>query len=274
VIRAHPTTHDAIILVVHTAFDKYKLHERHEIKPLQIQGQIDEILYEMKIETLPWKSTDDLLREFVRNPELINGFQTPEPVHVSIREHLKIDECHSVHFDESQVASTGEHRLWFKNDEFVPGSVMALKVSLLPRIKQVIEQVKKYLRQLQPHQVDSDSSSTETNFNSIVRHLSLVDLNRILYRCSPEEQSDGCGYDVYEIPAPPPGVQQHRQEAPKKYYGKRLVYSGLQGIMSELENIRQTQDYVKSALPVHLRNGDWLLDYISNRLMSQPSTQQ
>lgn len=78
--------------------------------------------------------------------------------------------------------------------------------------------------------------------------LSLVDLNFSLYRCDAEERDSSNAQDgVYSIPN----------------YGP-LVYAGLQGWWSVLENIIR---YNELAHPLcdHLRQGQWALDYIVGR---------
>ena len=77
----------------------------------------------------------------------------------------------------------------------------------------------------------------------------LVDLNFVLYKCEAEELDSSQGKDgVYEIPG----------------YGK-LVYAGLQGWWSLLQNIIKDND-LAHPLCQHLRNGQWSLDYIYERL--------
>ena len=76
-----------------------------------------------------------------------------------------------------------------------------------------------------------------------------IDLNFILYRCEAEELDSSAGKDgVYDIPG----------------HGK-LVYAGLQGWWSVLQNIIKNND-LAHPLSQHLRNGQWALDYISGRL--------
>lgn len=79
--------------------------------------------------------------------------------------------------------------------------------------------------------------------------LSLVDLNFALYRCEAEERDSSDGQDgVYNIPNHGP-----------------LVYAGLQGWWSVLENIIRNNE-LGHPLCDHLRQGQWALDYIVGRL--------
>ena len=79
--------------------------------------------------------------------------------------------------------------------------------------------------------------------------LSLVEMNFLLYRSDPEERDLSGGRDgVYSIPGHGP-----------------LVYAGLQGWWSVLKNIIHTND-LGHPLCNHLREGQWALDYIVERL--------
>ena len=79
--------------------------------------------------------------------------------------------------------------------------------------------------------------------------LSLVDLNFVLYRCEAEERDFSGGKDgVYSIPN----------------YGP-LVYAGLQGWWSILRNVIRNND-LGHPICNHLREGQWPLDYIVQRL--------
>lgn len=79
--------------------------------------------------------------------------------------------------------------------------------------------------------------------------IDLIDLNFILYRCEAEELDSTNGIDgTYNIPG----------------HGK-LVYAGLQGWWSLLEHIIR-ENNLAHPLCQHLRNGQWALDYIHNRL--------
>ncbi|PWY86908.1 glycogen debranching enzyme [Aspergillus heteromorphus CBS 117.55] len=79
--------------------------------------------------------------------------------------------------------------------------------------------------------------------------LSLIDLNFVLYRCEAEERDSSNGQDgVYNIPNHGP-----------------LVYAGLQGWWSVLENIIK-YNQLGHPLCEHLRNGQWALDFILGRL--------
>lgn len=79
--------------------------------------------------------------------------------------------------------------------------------------------------------------------------LDLYDLNAILYRCEPEERDMSGGAEgTYYIPN----------------YGN-LVYAGLEGWISVLKKVIWEND-LAHPLSDHLRDGEWALDYVVNRL--------
>ena len=80
-------------------------------------------------------------------------------------------------------------------------------------------------------------------------NLSHIDLNFILYRCDSEERDSSGGKDgVYDIPNHGP-----------------LVYAGLQGWWSVLENIVKFNE-LGHPLCNHLRDGQWALDFVVGRM--------
>ena len=132
-------------------------------------------------------------------------------------------------------------------DGFRPGSIIVLQISPLPQIRQSVINLRQMLDQF------ADRTS---QFNRIVKQLTLVDLERVLYRSSVEEQADGKGFDVYIVPG----------------YGK-LSYCGLQGQISLLDKIRPSNQ-LQHPLVRNLKQGDWLTNYIANRLRIHSNTEQ
>ena len=81
------------------------------------------------------------------------------------------------------------------------------------------------------------------------KHLSLVDLNFILYKSDAEERDYSDGQDgVYNVPNHGP-----------------LMYAGLQGWWSVLRNVVKTNN-LGHPICNHLRDGQWALDYTVGRL--------
>ena len=116
------------------------------------------------------------------------------------------------------------------NDDFVPGSIAVFSTEI-PGVDMGLDTFVK-------------QGAIEASID-----LDLYDLNAVLYRCEPEERDfSGGEIGTYNIPN----------------YGP-LVYAGLEGWISVLKPIIWNNDL---AHPVcdHLRQGDWALDYVINRL--------
>jgi glycogen debranching enzyme len=132
-------------------------------------------------------------------------------------------------------------------ENFRPGSIIVLEISVLKQINQSLINIQQLINQF---------SNPTSQFNSIVKELTLIDLERILYRSSIEEQSDGKGFDVYTIPD----------------YGQ-LIYSGIYGIIPILNKIRLEND-LKHPFINNLKQGNWFIDYTANRLKAHTNTKQ
>jgi glycogen debranching enzyme len=184
------------------------------------------------------------VRDFQRSNDYINGL---EQTKVYLNENLKIEQSICIRLTSPKSPDyTGFHTIEF-TDEFRPGSIIVLQISLLPQIRQSGINLRQLLNQF---------SNPTSQFNKIVKELILIDLERVLYRSSVEEQTDGKGFDVYKI----------------SDYGI-LHYCGLQGQMSVLEKVRR-QNELRHLSVINLKQGNWLMDYISNRLKSHPNTKQ
>lgn len=236
--RHNPLNHRSVLLVAHTAF--FQPNEKWEkISPLAIEGVIDEVILEASINH---PQDEEPVRNFQRSKDYINGL---EHTKVYLKEKIKIEESGCVRLTSPNSLDYTGFRIVEFGDEFRPGSIIVLQISLLPQIRQGVSNLRELLNQF---------SNPTSEFNKIVKKLTLVDLERVLYRTSVEEQADGKGFDVYEVPD----------------YGK-LHYCGLQGQMSLLEKIR-LHNQLRHPLVSNLKQGNWLMDYIANRLKAHPKT--
>lgn len=101
------------------------------------------------------------------------------------------------------------------------------------------------------HLSTSDSLDS-LGLTGILGSLTQGDYNALLYQCDQEDRDNG-GIGVYDIPG----------------YGP-LVYSGLQGFISLLSEIRPNND-LGHALCNNLRDGNWMIDYVWQRLDKYPN---
>jgi glycogen debranching enzyme len=110
---------------------------------------------------------------------------------------------------------------------------------------------------------DDASSSSDfrshysSAFSGLCRELSLLDIQHVLFKCDQEERAATKGNSgVYVLDG----------------YGP-LPYAGLQGLMSILMEIRPKND-LGNWLPANLRNGNWMLDYVTSRLKLSRGTEK
>ncbi|KAK9431500.1 hypothetical protein V1505DRAFT_56979 [Lipomyces doorenjongii] len=126
--------------------------------------------------------------------------------------------------------STRNHTEIILPDHFPPGSIALIRTWI-------------------PSAEESVDDFVASGAVDAVQGLDLIDLNVILYRCDGEERDSSDGRDgVYVVPNFGP-----------------LVYAGLQGFMSPFKTIISTND-LAHPLCEHLRQGQWALDYVRNRL--------
>ncbi|KAG8178835.1 hypothetical protein JTE90_016506 [Oedothorax gibbosus] len=250
ITRHCPATHQSVIMIARTAFKMpSKPKESSYVKPLRLQGTIEEIILEGGLEPVDHSGTT-LGKTFNKDDIYINGLTNFK---LNIREKLNIYESQMI--ESAGMSPDGYNEIDFIN--FPPGSVIVLRVSLDSETRAAILKIRSCVSQF-GYRMRSYSGNVLKrgggDFESILSHLSLADLNRVLFRCDGEERDDGKGRGTYNIPG----------------YGN-LVYCGLQGIMSELMNIR-LEDDLGHPFCGNLRDGDWLPDYISSRLLDNPST--
>lgn len=94
------------------------------------------------------------------------------------------------------------------------------------------------------------------DLRSIVARMSLADLSRALFKCHEEEAAEGHGAGVYQVPGFGP-----------------LIYCGLQGFVNLLNVIRDKND-LGHPFCGNLRSGNWMAEYIINRLKLHPGTKE
>ncbi|ESO94506.1 hypothetical protein LOTGIDRAFT_215487 [Lottia gigantea] len=241
VTRHNPQTHESIILVCRTSFSHPSNPNcaGQHIKSIHIQGVIKEIILEGSMGVSHHY-------EYKQDKDYVNGL--PD-YFLTLRQNIKTEE--------SQICNVhknpdGTVNISWKN--LTPGSVIAFRSCLPPKAKEAILQIRRGLGQF-GYLMRSYSGSTmfddtwdKSNFRVIVSNLDLASLNRVLYRVEAEERDDGYGIGAYSLAG----------------YGS-MVYCGLRGIISVLADIRPNNDLGHS-LCDNLRQGNWLPDYVANRL--------
>uniref|UniRef100_A0A1B0DM07 Glycogen debranching enzyme n=1 Tax=Phlebotomus papatasi TaxID=29031 RepID=A0A1B0DM07_PHLPP len=243
VTRSCPATRESVILVAHTSFsypDPYS--GPTNVRPLRFEGHLEEIILEAGLAHQSSKPYD---RPYLyeKDKKYINGLTE---YRLKIMEHIPLSK--SSIFSQNMVKDGNVTQLDFKN--LTPGSVVAVRVSLHEHTRPHFAKVQSL--------VDTfhlEKGEIYSELQKIVSSLNLIDLNRALYRCDEEEKDMGCGSGSYDIPG----------------FG-RMVYCGTQGFASLLSQIAPNND-LGHPFCDNLRRGDWMMDYIRDRLARWKGTE-
>ncbi|XP_061097981.1 glycogen debranching enzyme isoform X2 [Conger conger] len=246
VTRHCPSTHQSVVAVSRTAFRHPKTHHyRDEVPPMFIPGKIEEVVLEAR-------TVERHAGFYAKDEESINGM--PEYT-VEITEHIQLKD--SMIVKQAEVTSKGPNEFVQEIifERLTPGSVIAFRVSLDPKAQELVGVLRNHLIQFSPHYKsgslpDSDAPAIlKKPLKSIMSKLTLADMNALLFCCDAEEQEEGGG--CYTIPS-----------------WVALKYGGLQGFLSVMADIRAKND-LGHPFCDNLRQGDWMIDYVSNRLVSR-----
>ncbi|XP_059200245.1 glycogen debranching enzyme [Centropristis striata] len=244
VTRHCPSTHQSVVAVCRTAFWNPKTHQYGaNVPPMCIPGKIEEVILEARTVERPAGS-------YKKDDKYINGM--PEYT-VEIKEHISLAESTVV----KQAGVTSKGRSEFVQEiifeKLTPGSVIAFRISLDPKAQKLAGVLRFYLSQFSPKYRrgsvpdDNPPEALQRPLAQLMSKLTLADLNVLLFCCDSEEKEDGGG--CYSIPG-----------------WETLKYAGLQGLISVLANIRPNND-LGHPVCANLRQGDWLIEYVSNRLV-------
>ncbi|XP_017867030.1 PREDICTED: glycogen debranching enzyme isoform X1 [Drosophila arizonae] len=236
VTRHSPITHQTVILVAHTAFSyPHPNAGPTNVRPLRFEGVLDEIILEANL-TLKSDKPFDRPAPFKKADNVLNGFTQFE---LSLQEHIPLSK--SQVFETNQYTDGSNTQLNFAN--LRPGTVVAIRVSMRPDARlsfDRLQQVTNALRLV--------SGEPCEQLKAIVSKLDLTALSRALFSCDQEERDMGLGCSAYDIPNFGP-----------------IVYCGLQGFVSLLTEISPRDD-LGHPLCNNLRDGNWMMDYIADRL--------
>lgn len=246
VTRHSPTSHESVVLIAFTAFkhpDSNAHDLRRHIRPLIVEGVVEEIILEASlshIDAVNGKSPFSLPQKYTKNENFINGLSEYT---ANLKQHIQC--CDSMIIEKVDSGDPKNTQLNFVN--FQPGSVIAIRVALHANIKPALINLQNTISQL--------TSNEKSDLDNIMSRMNFSDLNKILYRCDQEERDETYGkFGVYNVPG----------------YGS-LVYAGLQGVVSLLADIRPNND-LGHPLCVNLRQGNWLIDYVWQRLKEDNGT--
>nr|XP_039272598.1 glycogen debranching enzyme-like [Styela clava] len=238
VTRHNPITHQSYVLVAHTAFVNTT---QRQVAPLTVEGHIESIAFEAKPQDDD-KNFDQLLSSFAQYPDVINGL-TGVNIHSDCDVSLNQSSCCVIECDPE---NKNAQKIVFT--DFPPGSVLVFRMKLMESAEANAIKVRSIVKKLIDNQ--------DIEFKTALASLNLEDLNRVLFRCDEEEKSDGFGIGVYNFQG-----------------WDSLKYCGLVGIMSVMAKIRAHND-LGHPVCKNLREGNWLMDYISSRLQKHGGTKR
>ena len=227
VTRYNPNKMKSIILVSRTVFFASS-YDQTNIRPLSIAGKINNILFEMKMIGKPDK--------YKANEFVINGVQD---FRVEIRENLKAEHSEFVSINRFN----NMNQINFTKLE--PGNVISFEVELDEKNISAMKNLEKCAQQFY---------TLSSELKDIVSHLSLDDLNFILFRVAIEEFDEGKNGGPYKIPN-----------------FNDFNYCGLASLMFYWKTIRTHND-LGHPICENLRQGLWLPNYIADRLFVRNST--
>ena len=174
-------------------------------------------------------------KDFIQDDKIINGL---ENFIVDMKTNFHINEAKLVRLD----SNPEDLKTRIELNNFKPGSVVCFRFQLTQIQRESCQKLQALMK-------------NPENLIQIIERLELHDLNHVLFKCD-EEERDTIGGGVYSLDG----------------YGP-LKYAGLQGVMSILAEIRPIND-LGNWLPNNLRAGDWMMDYIINRLKKISSTNE
>uniref|UniRef100_A0A3P8XNX5 Glycogen debranching enzyme n=1 Tax=Esox lucius TaxID=8010 RepID=A0A3P8XNX5_ESOLU len=245
VTRHCPSTHQSVVAVCRTAFHDPKYHQyRTEVPPMFIPGKIEEVVLEARV-------IDRHAGTYRKCEKYINGM--PEYT-VEIKEHIQLRDSGVVKHTGVTSKGSSEFVEEIVFERLTPGSVIAFRVSLDPKAQELVGTIRYHLIQFSPKYKPGSWSNQQTPailekpLAQMMSKLTLADMNLLMFRCDSEEQEDGGG--CYNIPS-----------------WTSFKYGGLQGLMSVMADIRSKNDLGHPVCD-NLRQGDWMIDYVSNRLVN------
>lgn len=270
VTRFCPETREAVLLITHTAFHDPGPNPHHsDFHPIRLGGRVNRLLCEI---LSTFKGDYPPQKDFKKNPQYINGLMC---MNYSILQNVPATESKTFHVESySDEHGVMVDSLLFYN--FPPGSVVVVSIKLDESQQQAIADLHNFMSQqfdcrlYEPRTSQAMGKgenayiplSLPSGNNSLLKpnsirvllgNMNLLELNKLLFRCSSEELADGCNFNSYQIPD----------------WGW-LVYCGFQSISNVLQGIRDRND-LGHPICSHLRQGNWLAHYLTERLAKLPS---
>lgn len=247
VLRYCPTSHRSVLLVAFPVLDSetldHSVDHSHTAPEIKISGTVSKVIYAASPTSYKLSSMAHMLDQ----ENLIQG--TRISYHQVFNKNA--EECTDLFTLRPGFVVLGK---------FPPGSVLILDV--LPCIP--ANSLRLFhsgglehclmTRDFGDVNIASIDIITEKNLvlSHIIHNLTLLDLNFVLFRCVKEEQRDGSTDVGYVVPNM--GM---------------LNFCGLHSIIKILSDVASSNN-MAHPLCDNIRQGDWLMQYIANRLMEYP----
>ncbi|XP_025075084.1 glycogen debranching enzyme isoform X3 [Pogonomyrmex barbatus] len=296
VTRHSPTTHESVVLVAFTAFNHPdpNAHDlRRHVKPLRVEGIVEEIILEASlshINIINGKKRYLLPEKYTKDENVINGLSEYT---LNLKQHIQC--CDSTMIEKVDSGDPKITQLNFV--DFQPGFVIAIRVALHANIVPALMKLQNTISEI--------TSNERSDLHDIVSRMDFSDLNKALYRCDQEERDETQGrIGVYNVPGYGPFVYAGLQGDKLQYLIRYIKYISIlyiiliatqyiniywyelhlcillsfnkhfifkSGVISLLADIRPNND-LGHPLCVNLRQGNWLIDYVWQRLKEDDGT--
>ncbi|EYB99073.1 hypothetical protein Y032_0125g1273 [Ancylostoma ceylanicum] len=174
ITRHNPITHDTIVVVSHTAFNKQIIHrDRVHLRHIPIGGVLEEILFEMRMDQESPEPNPE-------NPDVLTGLSNYK---VHIRQHLSPE-------NSKMCIVHGRENGAIELTDFPSGSVIAFRIRLTDAARTSIGTIRAVI---------SGNDELERELAHVLDSISLQDYNRLLFTCDAEEWA-AIGRGAYDVP--------------------------------------------------------------------------
>ncbi|CDW52751.1 glycogen debranching enzyme [Trichuris trichiura] len=261
--RFCPTMMESIIYVLRNCFVPSSMGRKVNVPKFDLAGTLETILFECKLVRRRSSRSSDEECTSKRQSKILDG---SDRFIIGLKDYELIMKEDVMPFESEHiesVKSNAQQLTELELNDLPPSSVIVLSVTLsresryaLVTLQKELTRVNLYMVQLMQKWDMEQYKFESPDLQQIVHRMTLQDINYVLYRWEGEERSDDPSAGAYDIPN----------------FG-RLIYCGLQGLMHHLTRIRRDND-LGHPLCDNIRKGDWLADYITNRLLKREGTKE
>lgn len=241
VTRHNPVTHHSYVLVAYTSFDDL-CSEHFQPPPLTIEGKITCIPLQIK----PLSNYDEMSRtsefveKFVKDDMYINGI---DDLQFSVECNVPPERsCCKISINDNST----KNEVFFT--DIIPGSIVTFKIEPPDNLNEVCSDFDSRITALE---IDE-----HVVFHQILSELDLCAMNYVLFYCKEEQESYCTDLSVYHIPG----------------WGD-FKFCGIASIAFMMNNIIKSNG-LGHAICKNLRDGNWLPEYISCRLLKNSTTEK